>query len=157
MDAAASSSSWKGMMEQGNEPHVLAVDDNIIDRKLVEKLLKNSSCKGTQLLSLHSNHSLMQAQENFFAENLHRNMVVAQWHTSYAVFVINGSLNHMYSRTERYSHSSVFTHTCISTHNENIFASIYCYLSVPFVRQTRLCVCTLPCHLIVFGGRKNSW
>lgn len=52
MDASSSSSSsWKGMMEQGNEPHVLAVDDNIIDRKLVEKLLKNSSCKGTQLLS----------------------------------------------------------------------------------------------------------
>ncbi|KAE9464195.1 hypothetical protein C3L33_03896, partial [Rhododendron williamsianum] len=59
MDATSSSSSWKGMMEQGNEPHVLAVDDNIIDRKIVEKLLKNSSCKGTQLLSLHSNHSLI--------------------------------------------------------------------------------------------------
>ncbi|KAL6503796.1 Two-component response regulator arr17 [Orobanche gracilis] len=29
------------------EPHVLAVDDNLIDRKLVEKLLKNSSCKVT--------------------------------------------------------------------------------------------------------------
>lgn len=34
-------------MDYGNEPHVLAVDDNIIDRKLVEKLLKNSSCKVT--------------------------------------------------------------------------------------------------------------
>ncbi|GFP86624.1 two-component response regulator arr17 [Phtheirospermum japonicum] len=33
-----------GAME---EPHVLAVDDNLIDRKLVEKLLKNSSCKVT--------------------------------------------------------------------------------------------------------------
>ncbi|GMI90482.1 response regulator 17 [Hibiscus trionum] len=30
-----------------DEPHVLAVDDNLIDRKLVEKLLKNSSCKVT--------------------------------------------------------------------------------------------------------------
>lgn len=29
------------------EPHVLAVDDNLIDRKLVEKLLKVSSCRGT--------------------------------------------------------------------------------------------------------------
>ncbi|XP_051123012.1 two-component response regulator ARR17-like isoform X2 [Andrographis paniculata] len=28
-------------------PHVLAVDDNLIDRVLVEKLLKNSSCKVT--------------------------------------------------------------------------------------------------------------
>ncbi|KAK8677441.1 hypothetical protein V6N13_142979 [Hibiscus sabdariffa] len=33
--------------EIGDEPHVLAVDDNLIDRKLVEKLLKNSSCKVT--------------------------------------------------------------------------------------------------------------
>ncbi|KAH7853281.1 hypothetical protein Vadar_000865 [Vaccinium darrowii] len=51
MDASSSSSSCssssKGMMDYGNEPHVLAVDDNIIDRKLVEKLLKNSSCKVT--------------------------------------------------------------------------------------------------------------
>ncbi|WRX11473.1 Signal transduction response regulator [Theobroma cacao] len=31
----------------GDQPHVLAVDDNLIDRKLVEKLLKNSSCKVT--------------------------------------------------------------------------------------------------------------
>ncbi|PIN21754.1 hypothetical protein CDL12_05541 [Handroanthus impetiginosus] len=29
------------------EPHVLAVDDSLIDRKLVEKLFKNSSCKVT--------------------------------------------------------------------------------------------------------------
>nr|GMC92912.1 two-component response regulator ARR17-like [Ipomoea batatas]GMC94332.1 two-component response regulator ARR17-like [Ipomoea batatas]GMC96620.1 two-component response regulator ARR17-like [Ipomoea batatas] len=28
-------------------PHVLAVDDNLVDRKLVEKLLKNSSCRVT--------------------------------------------------------------------------------------------------------------
>lgn len=62
MDASSSSSSCssssKGMMDYGNEPHVLAVDDNIIDRKLVEKLLKNSSCKGRQL-PLHSHHSLI--------------------------------------------------------------------------------------------------
>lgn len=31
------------------ELHVLAVDDNLIDRKLVEKLLKISSCKGSIL------------------------------------------------------------------------------------------------------------
>ncbi|XP_027190569.1 two-component response regulator ARR17 isoform X2 [Cicer arietinum] len=41
--AAASSSNW--VMESGDIPHVLAVDDNLIDRKLVEKLLRNSSCK----------------------------------------------------------------------------------------------------------------
>ncbi|KAL3650356.1 Two-component response regulator arr17 [Castilleja foliolosa] len=28
-------------------PHVLAVDDNLIDRKLVERLLKSSSCRVT--------------------------------------------------------------------------------------------------------------
>lgn len=36
--------------EEEPEPHVLAVDDNLIDRKIVEKLLKNSSCKGNLLV-----------------------------------------------------------------------------------------------------------
>ncbi|OIW15304.1 hypothetical protein TanjilG_10744 [Lupinus angustifolius] len=43
-----SSSSWSSsnwVMESGDIPHVLAVDDNLIDRKLVEKLLRNSACK----------------------------------------------------------------------------------------------------------------
>ncbi|XP_054796140.1 two-component response regulator ARR17-like [Prosopis cineraria] len=44
---ASSSSSPNWVMENGVMPHVLAVDDNLIDRKLVEKLLKNSSCKVT--------------------------------------------------------------------------------------------------------------
>ncbi|KAA8533969.1 hypothetical protein F0562_031486 [Nyssa sinensis] len=43
----SSSSSSKGMMDHGDQPHVLAVDDNLIDRKIVEKLLKNSACKVT--------------------------------------------------------------------------------------------------------------
>ena len=47
--AASSSSSAKGVMENGEQPHVLAVDDSLIDRKLIEKLLKNSSCKGNTL------------------------------------------------------------------------------------------------------------
>ncbi|KAG4180681.1 hypothetical protein ERO13_A10G179350v2 [Gossypium hirsutum] len=43
-----SGSCSKGMaMELGDEPHVLVVDDSLIDRKLVERLLKNSSCKVT--------------------------------------------------------------------------------------------------------------
>ncbi|KAL8247861.1 hypothetical protein R6Q59_009077 [Mikania micrantha] len=46
-------------------PHVLAVDDNLIDRKLVEKLLKISSCRVTtaengmralEYLGLRENH-----------------------------------------------------------------------------------------------------
>ncbi|XP_029129566.1 two-component response regulator ARR17 isoform X2 [Cajanus cajan] len=43
--AAPSSSSSTWVMETSDVPHVLAVDDNLIDRKLVEKLLRNSSCK----------------------------------------------------------------------------------------------------------------
>lgn len=47
MDAAsAAASSTKGVMENVEQPHVLAVDDNLIDRKLIEQLLINSSCKG---------------------------------------------------------------------------------------------------------------
>uniref|UniRef100_A0A7N2QXJ9 Response regulatory domain-containing protein n=1 Tax=Quercus lobata TaxID=97700 RepID=A0A7N2QXJ9_QUELO len=35
-------------MALGDEkPHVLAVDDSLLDRKLIEKLLTNSSCKVT--------------------------------------------------------------------------------------------------------------
>ncbi|KAL3365644.1 hypothetical protein AABB24_010661 [Solanum stoloniferum] len=46
---ANSSSISKGMGEvvASDEPHVLAVDDNLVDRKLVEILLKKSSCKVT--------------------------------------------------------------------------------------------------------------
>ncbi|KAI6676053.1 two-component response regulator ARR17 [Syzygium oleosum] len=35
------------MADYGDEPHVLAVDDNLVDRKMIEALLKNSSCKVT--------------------------------------------------------------------------------------------------------------
>lgn len=28
------------------KPHVLAVDDSVLDRKIIERLLTNSSCKG---------------------------------------------------------------------------------------------------------------
>ncbi|XP_075512586.1 two-component response regulator ARR17-like [Primulina tabacum] len=37
----------EGMVGDVEEPHVLAVDDNLVDRKIVEKLLKNSSCRVT--------------------------------------------------------------------------------------------------------------
>ncbi|KAL6326615.1 hypothetical protein AAG906_008477 [Vitis piasezkii] len=48
MDAASSSTANDMMvMDYGDEPHVLAVDDNLIDRKLIEKLLKNFSCRVT--------------------------------------------------------------------------------------------------------------
>ncbi|XP_038722494.1 two-component response regulator ARR17-like [Tripterygium wilfordii] len=44
---SGSSSKEKVVMDNGNVPHVLAVDDNLVDRKLVERLLKSSSCKVT--------------------------------------------------------------------------------------------------------------
>ncbi|KAF8402477.1 hypothetical protein HHK36_010562 [Tetracentron sinense] len=45
--AVSYSSSSSKEMDYGEEPHVLAVDDSLIDRKLIEKLLKNSACKVT--------------------------------------------------------------------------------------------------------------
>ena len=33
-------------------PHVLAVDDNLVDRKLVERLLKSSSCRGKKKIHI---------------------------------------------------------------------------------------------------------
>ncbi|XP_038893219.1 two-component response regulator ARR17-like [Benincasa hispida] len=67
------SSSLKWSSENGFQPHVLAVDDNLVDRKLVEKLLKNSSCKVTTaenglsaleflgLLDEHNQHSNLES------------------------------------------------------------------------------------------------
>ncbi|GAU24486.1 hypothetical protein TSUD_319630 [Trifolium subterraneum] len=45
MASGSTSSNW--VMESGDIPHVLAVDDSLVDRKLVEKLLRNSCCKVT--------------------------------------------------------------------------------------------------------------
>ncbi|XP_024989443.1 two-component response regulator ARR17 [Cynara cardunculus var. scolymus] len=54
-------------------PHVLAVDDNLIDRKLVEQLLKSSSCRVTtaengmralEYLGLRENHQQSNANSN---------------------------------------------------------------------------------------------
>ncbi|XP_034703281.1 two-component response regulator ARR17 isoform X2 [Vitis riparia] len=47
MDASSSTANDMMVMDYGDEPHVLAVDDNLIDRKLIEKLLKNFSCRVT--------------------------------------------------------------------------------------------------------------
>ncbi|THF96081.1 hypothetical protein TEA_016136 [Camellia sinensis var. sinensis] len=43
----ACSSSSKVIMEKEERPHVLAVDDSLVDRKLIERLLINSACKVT--------------------------------------------------------------------------------------------------------------
>lgn len=47
MDVSASFSVSNDVNESEQEPHVLAVDDSLVDRKIVEKLLKTFSCKGT--------------------------------------------------------------------------------------------------------------
>ncbi|CAL5438180.1 unnamed protein product [Camellia sinensis] len=41
----ACSSSSKVIMEKEERPHVLAVDDSLVDRKLIERLFTNSACK----------------------------------------------------------------------------------------------------------------
>lgn len=38
---------FSSVASSSSKPHVLAVDDNLVDRKLVEMLLKKSSCKGS--------------------------------------------------------------------------------------------------------------
>ncbi|XP_062173268.1 two-component response regulator ARR17-like [Alnus glutinosa] len=43
----ASSSSSSSASAGDEKPHVLAVDDSLLDRKLIERLLTNSSCKVT--------------------------------------------------------------------------------------------------------------
>ncbi|KAI7981242.1 Two-component response regulator ARR17 [Camellia lanceoleosa] len=40
------SSSSKVIMEKEERPHVLAVDDSLVDKKLIERLLTKSACKG---------------------------------------------------------------------------------------------------------------
>lgn len=36
----------------GDVPHVLAVDDSLVDRKVIERLLKNFACRGPPVLYL---------------------------------------------------------------------------------------------------------
>lgn len=43
----SSSSSSKGGEKVDDRPHVLAVDDSLIDRKLMERLLTTYACKGS--------------------------------------------------------------------------------------------------------------
>ncbi|OWM69870.1 two-component response regulator ARR17-like [Punica granatum] len=47
--SSSCSSRLNSKSEHGGDsrPHILAVDDNLLDRKLIEKLLLNSSCKVT--------------------------------------------------------------------------------------------------------------
>lgn len=49
----SSAPSWNGLNE-GEELHVLAVDDSIIDRKCIEKLLKSFAYKGIYSFTLLS-------------------------------------------------------------------------------------------------------
>ncbi|PKI64889.1 hypothetical protein CRG98_014685 [Punica granatum] len=52
--SSSCSSRLNSKSEHGGDsrPHILAVDDNLLDRKLIEKLLLNSSCKGDGLSHL---------------------------------------------------------------------------------------------------------
>lgn len=53
MNGVVSNRRWKsesaidlGSLDSQAEAHVLAVDDSLIDRKVIERLLKTTSCKG---------------------------------------------------------------------------------------------------------------
>ncbi|GJT26798.1 RNA-directed DNA polymerase, eukaryota [Tanacetum coccineum] len=65
-------------------PHVLAVDDNLVDRKLVERLLKSSSCRVTtaengmralEYLGLRDNHQ----QNGFNGKGSKVNMIITDY------------------------------------------------------------------------------
>ncbi|CAN6693174.1 unnamed protein product [Malus baccata var. baccata] len=56
---------WK----DDENPHVLAVDDSLVDRKIIEKLLTNSACKGTATLKV--TWSLLLGHGVTTAENAH--------------------------------------------------------------------------------------
>ena len=43
-------SSSKDGVDEDERPHVLVVDDSLIDRKIMEKLFTNSACKGIVFL-----------------------------------------------------------------------------------------------------------
>lgn len=49
--ASAACSSMRLEVAGDEKPHVLAVDDSFVDRKIIEKLLTSSACKGTD--SIH--------------------------------------------------------------------------------------------------------
>ncbi|XP_057956542.1 two-component response regulator ARR17 isoform X2 [Malania oleifera] len=51
--ASCSLSSMGLLDDEEEKPHVLAVDDSLVDRKLLEKLLTNSSCEVTTAESGH--------------------------------------------------------------------------------------------------------
>ncbi|TQD72256.1 hypothetical protein C1H46_042208 [Malus baccata] len=55
---------WK----DDEKPHVLAVDDSLVDRKIIEKLLTNSACKVTTAENAHGALELLglaDGQQNF--------------------------------------------------------------------------------------------
>lgn len=49
------SSRSRAEYEGDHRPHILAIDDNLVDRKLIEKPLLNSSCKGNIFHRLEKN------------------------------------------------------------------------------------------------------
>lgn len=69
-----------GMAATESQFHVLAVDDSLLDRKLIERLLKTSSYQGNFLFFF------VWRERNFFLEN----SILAQW-VFFFCFLITGS------------------------------------------------------------------
>ncbi|XP_077213512.1 response regulator 16 [Tasmannia lanceolata] len=81
MDSSSSFSSKR--LNEGDELHVLAVDDSIIDRKFIEMLLKNSAYKVTTVESGARALEYLglgdQQQEPFQSNDLKINMIISDY------------------------------------------------------------------------------
>ncbi|CAN6559983.1 unnamed protein product [Malus baccata var. baccata] len=86
MAAASSSSSSAASMgldfEHEKVPHVLAVDDSFVDRKIIEKLLIKSACKVTTAEDGHGALELLglaDGQQNFANTVSNVNMIITDY------------------------------------------------------------------------------
>ncbi|KAK9940987.1 hypothetical protein M0R45_017618 [Rubus argutus] len=64
------------------KPHVLAVDDSVLDRKIIERLLTNSSCKVTTAENAHGALELLglaDGQQNFTNTVSDVNMIITDY------------------------------------------------------------------------------
>ncbi|KAM0995789.1 hypothetical protein TB2_005729 [Malus domestica] len=69
---------WK----DDEKPHVLAVDDSLVDRKIIEKLLTNSACKVTTSENAHGALELLglaDGQQNFGNIVSNVNMIITDY------------------------------------------------------------------------------
>ncbi|XP_050368344.1 two-component response regulator ARR17-like [Argentina anserina] len=69
-------------LNSDEKPHVLAVDDSVLDRKIIERLLTNSSCKVTTAENAHGALELLglaDGQQNFSNTVSGVNMIITDY------------------------------------------------------------------------------